>query len=366
MSIDTILVKVSSRCNIDCEYCYVYNMGDNGWKKQPPIISPDIVDALKKQLLAVVQSQKEKFALILHGGEPLMLGERKLSEILGTLRDVLPIDYPIGIQSNGMLITKEIIEELSKYKVGVSISLDGNEYFNDLFRFDKKRNGTYAKVVAGIECVKKTDPSVFSGILAVVNPFSNPSDIYYHLKMISPESIDFLYRDGNIDKLPFGKNGLYSTEYGQWMCRLIDIYLTDKNPPRIRVIDDLFKLSMGGRPQKEGLGSNDFSIVIIDTDGSIKKNDTLKSSYDGADFFEKSWNIKTDQLVEVVQTDDFKSHAQKQLKICQQCSECQYFSICGAGMPLHRYSKENGYQNPSVYCEDQKMLIQKIANILGK
>ena len=32
MFIDTVLLKVASRCNLDCSYCYVYNMGDEAWR----------------------------------------------------------------------------------------------------------------------------------------------------------------------------------------------------------------------------------------------------------------------------------------------------------------------------------------------
>ena len=36
--IDTVLLKVASRCNLDCSYCYVYHMGDDGWRYQPKLM----------------------------------------------------------------------------------------------------------------------------------------------------------------------------------------------------------------------------------------------------------------------------------------------------------------------------------------
>jgi hypothetical protein len=41
IEIDTVLIKVASRCNINCTYCYVYNAGDDGWKEMPNQISPE-------------------------------------------------------------------------------------------------------------------------------------------------------------------------------------------------------------------------------------------------------------------------------------------------------------------------------------
>ena len=37
IAIDTVLVKLASRCNLDCDYCYVYRMGDDAWRLQPKL-----------------------------------------------------------------------------------------------------------------------------------------------------------------------------------------------------------------------------------------------------------------------------------------------------------------------------------------
>jgi uncharacterized protein len=53
---------------------------------------------------------------------------------------------------------------------------------------------------------------LFSGVLAVVDLSTEPEDVYEFLKSTGAPSIDFLYRDGNHDLLPGGKNNLASTE----------------------------------------------------------------------------------------------------------------------------------------------------------
>ena len=37
--IDTVLLKVASRCNLNCTYCYVYNKGDTTWQGMPAQMS---------------------------------------------------------------------------------------------------------------------------------------------------------------------------------------------------------------------------------------------------------------------------------------------------------------------------------------
>jgi uncharacterized protein len=39
------VVKIHSRCNLACDYCYVYEMADQGWRSQPTRMSLRVVRA---------------------------------------------------------------------------------------------------------------------------------------------------------------------------------------------------------------------------------------------------------------------------------------------------------------------------------
>jgi uncharacterized protein len=64
VQIDTVLVKVASRCNINCTYCYVYNMGDDGWRDMPALISRETVGALAEALGELARDQAKPFATV--------------------------------------------------------------------------------------------------------------------------------------------------------------------------------------------------------------------------------------------------------------------------------------------------------------
>src|ERR1700729_2139111 len=87
--VDTVLLKVASRCNLDCSYCYVYHMGDEGWRSQPKRLSSEIRDALARELGSLMREQGRPFSVVLHGGEPLLLGGAGLDTLLGSLRGEL-------------------------------------------------------------------------------------------------------------------------------------------------------------------------------------------------------------------------------------------------------------------------------------
>jgi uncharacterized protein len=362
IEIDTVLIKVASRCNINCTYCYVYNMGDSGWAEMPNQISPETTQAVAKTLNELTRIQARPFAVVLHGGEPLLLGPKKLDRVLSDLRSAVPSESSFGLQTNGILITEEILDVCFKNRTTVSVSIDGPKHVHDRGRVGHDAVGTFDKVLEGINRLRRHPSTafLFSGLLAVIDPNSNPTEVYEFFKTLDPPSVDFLYRDGNHTRLPEGKESLRSIEYGQWLARLVDVYLFDQNPLPIRFVDDLIKLTLGGKGTKDGAGLTDFGILVIDTDGSITKNDTLKSSFNGADRFAQEWSVHNYQLKDILNSYEFaESHALQRptSKICLSCPELQ---VCGGGMTLHRWRDTNGYDNTSVYCADQLLVIREI------
>ena len=364
IAIDTVLVKVASRCNINCRYCYIYNMGDTRWATMPKRISHATITALAKALGDLSRAQQRRFAVVFHGGEPLLLGPKKLGVLLAALRRALPSDYPFSLQTNGMLITQEILDLCSEYRTSLGVSIDGPPDVNDRHRIDHAGKGTHKEVLEGIKKLQNHRDSdfLYKGLLAVIDPKSDPCEVYNFFKRLNAPSLDLLYRDGNHSRLPYGKVSFQSTENGKWLAKFLDIYLADKKPLEVRLLDDMIKLIVGGRGTKEGIGARVFGIIVIDTDGSVTKNDTLKSAFSGADRFAKQWSVRTHNLTEVANSDEFSIYYTLQRPTAPDCLSCPELGICGGGMLVNRWRDDSGYHNPSVYCADQLFLIGHIRN----
>lgn len=359
--IDTVLLKVASRCNLNCTYCYVFNMGDTGWERQPKRLGDVVAERIVEQLGDLYRYQGRPFSIVLHGGEPLMLGRDRLEALFSALHEEIPA-CGLHLQTNGTLLDDRMLDLCARFGVGISISLDGPEAVTDRFRVDHKGKGSFQRVLKAVERIRRHPKArqLFSGLLAVVDPETNAREIYDFFKDTGTPSVDFLYRDGNHDQLPFGKASFESTEYGRWMCDLIDAYLADPTPPRIRVVDDMIKLLLGGAARKEGVGLSDYGIMVIDTDGTISKNDTLKSTTNAGDVFSENWSVVRDRLVDVVRSREFRDYHSSQRPISSVCRTCADLAVCGGGMPTHRFSAERGLDNPSVFCSDQKMVVARL------
>jgi uncharacterized protein len=149
------------------------------------------------------------------------------------------------------------------------------------------------------------------------------------------------------------------------MERILDLYIADPQPMRIRILDDMIKLLLGGVGMKEGVGLTDFGILVVDTDGSIRKNDTLKSSPLG-DTFDANWNLNNCSLSDIATSEEFRAYHLAQKPSSTICASCSLLRVCGGGMVTHRFKEGSGYENPTVFCADQKYLIERIIGYLSR
>lgn len=78
-SISRYVPKVHSRCNLACGHCYVYERTDQSWQTKPQVVSSQIVAMAAKRIREhAIRHQLADIFVVLHGGEPLLLGKTKM------------------------------------------------------------------------------------------------------------------------------------------------------------------------------------------------------------------------------------------------------------------------------------------------
>src|SRR6478752_1824009 len=146
--ISQLLVKVASRCNIDCSYCYWFR--DAAVYEKPKLMSAEVL----QQLLRRIEEHVAKYSLIdfpiiLHGGEPLLWGIenfRRIAEACEAISSRTGCDIPIAVTTNGLLIDDEWLNCFETHNISVAISLDGPEHIHDIHRRTFQGTGTHAAV----------------------------------------------------------------------------------------------------------------------------------------------------------------------------------------------------------------------------
>ncbi len=361
-----LVLKVASRCNLNCTYCYMYNLGDDTYKNQPKFMSVDTVDAIINQVLIHCQKhQIKQFEFIFHGGEPLLVAATFYADFVRLAKaSLLPYTKPVfNLQTNGTLLTESWCKTLGNLKISIGISLDGPPEDNDFYRIDHQGNGSYYKVLEGLRIAQNSkDLQHQPGILTVINVLSNPTEVYQHLKDLDIKYADFLLPDCTYQKLPPHKN-LENSTYAGWLIAVFDLWYFDKQPkPTIRLFTQLIRLMIGYDEGFEYFGHQKNEFLVIETDGSIEITGAFKVCGNG--FTKKDFNINSSTIDAVLKDDFYLQYYSGHQHLCNECQNCPIVEVCGGGFIAHRYSETNGFDNPSVYCLDLKLLIKHIQNIV--
>ena len=360
----TFLWKVSSRCNLNCSYCFVYNSADQLWKNQPAFMSEKVaIRAAERMLDHLKTAEKDDVSIIFHGGEPLLVGVKHLEMLTNVIEKQLTnqgIKVEIAIQTNLLLLNEEICKLIKKKNIKIGVSMDGPPRLNDIYRLDHAGNPTSDILEEKLALL--TSPPYqdkFSGFLCVINLDSDPQEIIDYLSSWNPYSIDFLMPLNNHSNLPPGKEiDWRSTPYGLWLCRAFDYWLTLSNPPRIRKFESFIRSMMGMNSLVESYGLDPVDLIVIESNGEIEAVDSLKSTFSGAT--KLGYNIFDNSFDEVTQNRAIKTRQLGLSSLCSTCKNCEIVNVCGGGYIPHRYSQSNRFNNPSVYCDDVKLIVKHI------
>ena len=312
-----------------------------------------------EELCTQVENYRAEFDLsrisvCLHGGEPLLLPLPRAKKFLEDLESATANRVGFLLQTNGMLVDKNWIELFSNHRVRVGISIDGPPLAHDEFRIDKRGRGTHQKSIEGYwKLFSAADDGLinYPSIISVLNANIDPDDYYIYItKDLKCKAFNVLLPDANYDNfdqyIPWSKEQLSS-----WLKTLFDCWWRDK-PAEIDLsfFVNLVELILGGVSSTESVGSFSAPTIIIDTDGAVQAHDVLRMNGGlrdyGVNIIDSSISeIFNDELYAIVRSGDYTNDAPV---ICQSCPVFQY---CKSGFVGHRYSSNNNYDNPSVYCD---------------
>ncbi len=348
-----VLVKLASRCNINCTYCYWFR--DPEVYKKPAVLTLEAEDAFCDKLEKhIVEHNLEDFAVVFHGGEPLLFPKHrfaKFQEKLDAIEERTGVMIERGVSSNAILIDDEYAELLAKYQVQTSVSVDGPAEIHDQYRVDFKGKGTHADTVAGIENLRKAgmDP----GIIAVCNPATDPAKLVdYIVNELGVKGFDVLPPDATHADNPPPIDGYFIKLFDVWY----DEYAV--KGVRISTLDAMVAGIMGGMSCSDTIGYGPVETVTLMTDGTMEPLDVLRITGEAS--------TKTDTSVLKNSIQDARADArwqaayQASLGLCDTCKQCEYMDACGGGHLAQRWSPEKGYDNPSVYCQSWKNIFAHI------
>lgn len=363
------VLKMHARCNLACDYCYMYEAADQSWRNSPRLMSAETLRCTGERIAQHARRHRlDKVQVIFHGGEPLLAGAPTLARSAATLRAAMPEGTAVafGVQTNGTLLDEAALADLARENIRIAISLDGDQATHDRHRQRPGGTGSHAATVRALRllCSGKHRPQ-FAGLLAVVDLAADPVGVYESLLEFEPPQVDFLLPHANWSAPPPRHGSPHDREYGEWLVTAFNRwYGAPRQETRVRLFREVIHLLLGGASETEQIGLSAAAMIVVNTDGGLEQVDALRTAYAGA--------VQTALTVFDNDMDDALRHpaiVARQIGLAaltDSCQRCPVRRVCGGGHYSHRYRRGSGFRNPSVYCRDLQYLIRHVSGRLRR
>lgn len=351
--INEYIVKVASRCNLNCDYCYEYNLGDVTWKRQPKFITLDTIELLGRRIGEHARTHNVPEVFVsLHGGEPLLMGAERLDELCDALKreigDATSILFTM--QTNATLINESNIDVIRRHGISVSVSVDGYQEAHDRHRVDHHSNGSFDQVDRGIRALRDAAPECLTGLLAVIDLRNDPLRTFDAVAQYGIDWIDFLLPHHHWDRPP-PRPSADPVAYGRWYWDIYEAWIADRHPTiTVRFLANLVSQLVGDSAVYEANTLEPCTLVTVATNGEIEAVDCLKSTPSGAQVLGHSLQSSSFDDVLGAQAVSVRQSGEGQLAL--DCRQCTFKKECAGGYFPHRWGRNKGFDNPSVYCSD--------------
>jgi uncharacterized protein len=348
-----VLVKLASRCNIDCTYCYWFRDADV--YKKPAVLTLEAEDAFCRKLEDHIrQFELDHFLIVFHGGEPLLFPKRRfkaLQDKLITIEERTGCVIERGVTTNAILVDDEWAEIFKTKRVMPSVSIDGPAEIHDKTRLDFKGKGTHAATLRGLDILRSA--GIEPGIISVANPATDPAQLLaYVVDELGVDHFDILPPDAN--------HGDHPPPIADYFIRLFDIWFDRYSARGVRIstLDAMIRGLSGQLSICDTIGLGPIDTVTLMTDGSLEPLDVLRIAGDGSTSTQSS--VFANGLQDVQEDPRWLVAYRASVTLPEVCRRCEFLDACGGGHLAQRWSAERGYDNPSVYCDSWKRIFAHI------
>ncbi|MBZ9638646.1 radical SAM protein [Streptomyces sp. PSKA30] len=369
------ILKVTSFCNLDCTYCYMFNQMDKTFEKVINNMPLDTALASLDRIERHCQEHEKKvFHITLHGGEPSLWPYENFVGFFKEVDRIRSKGYKISVsmQTNGLKISPELLRLLSASRTTLGVSLDGPQSLNDAARTTKNGRGSYERVMRTVESILDSEHAhLLHGFLSVAQPQLPPIEYFEWANSLPLRRLDVLWPlEFNYGNYPWKMEGLtaYSERprYGAWFSELFDLWWNYDDPDlHIRYFYECLYSLMGSGRHIESIVNDRIPIVVVNTDGGIEYHDYLRSYSDGGT--RTNFNVHRNDLTDLANDPGFDFLLNLHKHMPKECKGCAHESLCGGGLLAGRADRGDSIpRKKSVLCLDEYLFFSHLKERLSE
>jgi uncharacterized protein len=359
-------------CNLQCQYCFylekerLYPEQDD-WRMPPAVL-----ESFVRQFIAAQEAPEINFAW--QGGEPTLLGLDFFQAVVA-----LQKQYSGGktirnaFQTNGILIDDAWGAFLAENGFLVGLSIDGPEACHDRYRRDKGGRPTFARVMRGIEHLKRHGVEFNTLTCVQRHNADHALEVYRFLKQEGSGFMQFIPvverltsaargdglslvqpADGEAAVTPWS---VQPRQYGEFLTAIFDEWVRhDVGSTFVQLFDVSLAAWMGMEPPL---------CVFRETCGeglALEHNGDLYS----CDHFvypeNRLGNLLETPLVELVASAQQRQFGEaKHDTLPGYCRECPVHFVCHGECPKHRFlNAPNGESGLNYLCEGYRHFFRHV------
>jgi len=354
-----LLAKPSgSTCNIDCAYCFFLSK-EALYPSDRHRMSEATLDVYIRQLL---ESQRtHEVTIAWQGGEPTLMKLEFFEHAIELVEKYRRPDQAVQqtFQTNGLLLDDAWCAFFRKHNFLVGLSVDGPRELHDVYRRDRRGQGTFDLVMKGLRCLR--DHGVEFNILCTVNAANQAHgrEIYRFFRdelgakwmqfipiveRATEQTID-IANMGWSDQPGRGKRLLYTQTGGlvtersvgreQYGRFLIDIFEEWVRRDVGRVFVQLFDVTL------EAYFARHLMCVHAPTCGcgpALEHNGDIYTCDHFVEPGQKLGNIHATPMAELVASPQMRKFGDdKRDTLTKQCEQCEVRFLCNGGCPKDRF-----------------------------
>jgi uncharacterized protein len=340
--VDRVLFKVAAACNLACDYCYWFR--DQRVHALPRVASDMVLRSFLARLREYLEAQRPAtFTVSLHGGEPMLLGFKRLIGLviaLKTLETETGVRIHVNMQTNATLIDPRWARALKELDVSVGVSLDGPEALNDAHRITRSGAPTYAAVRRGYEAL--TAAGHAPSLLMVYTPGLDLSRFVEVLESFNSRWLDVLipdatWNDGEQPEIAFFPE----------LAEFWHLHLRPRGV-HVRFAANVFDLLAGAGSTSESLGGQPCRTFSVESDGRYALLDVLNAVGNGS--AATGMSLADHSITEFLDSGPFAWQMETSQRLPAECVPCPFARTCGGGYFPSRWDPETGFSRKSANC----------------
>lgn len=346
-------VNPTDMCNANCPYCYL----PQEIKLRGKNMDYQELKGIMEKAAEFFKRKGEKGSVIFHGTEPLM-NKENLFRIIENYKDELFF----GVQTNGLLLTKDDASFIKKNNVNIGLSIDSPvRETNDFLRGE----GHYEKIMNALKWFKD-----YKG-LNVVTTITRYN--VNHLK----DMVRLLHsKDVKLCLI----NPVRGTQQGALSLRPDPVKASNEF---INAVEEAIKLTKEGKRIVVadfanillGIIAPSARVMMCDISpcGGGRRYIAIAANgnaYPCGEFIGKEdfvgGNIFTDNIEDIVASKNLLKVTQRSVDNIPECKTCIFKNMCGSPCPAEMYTTDPKMLQKSYYCDFYKQIATYAFKIIAR